>query len=110
VRLDLRLSEAFQIERLRVQLNLDAYNALNANSIRAENSTYGAQWRRPLQILEPGFSRSAGRFPSEALSEPPSRRSTRRRLRVPVSGYSRRLEYPFFWNRVSLASSVPLHP
>ena len=34
-RLDLRLSHSFTIERFRLQLNLDAYNALNANSVRA---------------------------------------------------------------------------
>ena len=37
-RLDLRLSHSFQVQRVRVQLNLDAYNALNANSVRAVNS------------------------------------------------------------------------
>ena len=36
-RLDLRLSHSFQVQRVRVQLNLDAYNALNANSVRAVN-------------------------------------------------------------------------
>jgi hypothetical protein len=52
-RLDLRLSKLIQLNRFRVQLNLDAYNALNANSIRAINSTYGAFWRNATQILDP---------------------------------------------------------
>ena len=62
VRLDLRLSKAFQIQRFRVQANLDAYNALNANSIRSVNSAYGAQWRRPLQILDPRIIQVGGQI------------------------------------------------
>jgi hypothetical protein len=52
-RLDLRLSKVFKFNRYRAQLNLDAYNSLDANSIRSENSTYGANWRVPTQILDP---------------------------------------------------------
>jgi hypothetical protein len=53
-RLDLRLSKALRVQkRYRIQLNLDAYNALNANSVRAAISTYGARWRQPQQILDP---------------------------------------------------------
>ena len=62
VRLDLRLSKAFQIQRFRVQANLDAYNALNSNSIRAVNSAYGPQWRRPLQILDPRIIQVGGQI------------------------------------------------
>ena len=51
-RLDLRLSKSFTINRLRIQANLDASNALNANSIRAVNSIYGLQWGTPNQILD----------------------------------------------------------
>jgi hypothetical protein len=52
-RLDLRLSKILQLSRFKIQLNLDAYNALNNNSIRSENSTYGSFWRVPTQILDP---------------------------------------------------------
>jgi hypothetical protein len=52
-RLDLRLSKVMQLGRYRGQLNLDAYNALNSNAVRAENSTFGPQWRTPTQILDP---------------------------------------------------------
>ena len=52
-RLDLRLTKIFKYNRYRFQINLDAYNALNSNSIRAVNSVYGAAWRTPLQILDP---------------------------------------------------------
>ena len=61
-RIDLRLSHAFQIQKFRLQLNLDAYNALNANSIRAVNSAYGAAWRRPLQILDPRIFQVGGQI------------------------------------------------
>jgi hypothetical protein len=59
-RLDLRLSKNFQVERFRIQLNLDAYNALNANSVRAVNSAYGAAWTRPQQILDPRILQVGG--------------------------------------------------
>src|SRR4029079_12752391 len=41
-RLDLRLSKILKVNKYRFQINLDAYNALNSNAIRAVNSTYGA--------------------------------------------------------------------
>ncbi|MBI3049788.1 MAG: TonB-dependent receptor [Acidobacteria bacterium] len=59
-RLDLRVSKIVRLTaRLRVQLNADAYNALNSSSIRsgaaggAINTTFGPRWRQPLQILDP---------------------------------------------------------
>ncbi len=52
-RLDLRLSKVFRVGRLRVRGNVDAYNVLNANSVRSVLSTYGARWRTPTQILDP---------------------------------------------------------
>ncbi|MBM3771943.1 MAG: TonB-dependent receptor [Acidimicrobiia bacterium] len=59
-RLDLRLSKSFKIQRYRLQLNLDAYNALNSNAIRAVNSVYGSAWRTPLQILDPRLVQVGG--------------------------------------------------
>ena len=61
-RLDLRLSHSFQVQRVRVQLNLDAYNALNANSVRAVNSAYGSAWTRPQQILDPRILQVGGQL------------------------------------------------
>jgi hypothetical protein len=52
-RLDLRVSKVFKVGRLRVRGNVDAYNVLNANSVRSVLSTYGARWRTPTQILDP---------------------------------------------------------
>ena len=50
------------MDRYRFQINLDAYNALNSNAIRAVNSTYGAAWRTPLQILDPRLIEIGGQF------------------------------------------------
>jgi outer membrane receptor protein involved in Fe transport len=62
VRLDLRLAYSFQVQRFRFQVNLDAYNALNANSVRAVNSTYGSAWTRPQQILDPRILQVGGQI------------------------------------------------
>jgi hypothetical protein len=68
VRLDLRLAKAVNIRRVRVQVNIDAYNALNANSVRALSSTFGsggrasAAWQRPTQILDPRLLQVGGQI------------------------------------------------
>ncbi|MQA31170.1 MAG: hypothetical protein GEU82_15275 [Luteitalea sp.] len=59
-RLDLRLTRTFQIGRARVQANVDFYNALNASSVRVVNTTYGASWRTPAQILDPRIVQFGG--------------------------------------------------
>jgi len=59
-RLDVRLSKIFKFSRYRFQANLDAYNVLNSNAIRAVNSTYGAAWRTPTQILDPRLIQLGG--------------------------------------------------
>ena len=51
-RLDLRLSKVVQVSRVRVQVNLDAYNALNANSVRQVIAAYGTRYKTPAQILD----------------------------------------------------------
>ena len=61
-RLDLRLSKTFKVDRFRVQVNLDAYNALNANSVRSVISNYGARWQTPSQILDPRLIQVGGQF------------------------------------------------
>jgi hypothetical protein len=61
-RLDLRVSKVLRINRFRVQLNLDAYNALNANSVRAVISTYGARWQQPQQILDARILQFSGQI------------------------------------------------
>jgi hypothetical protein len=52
--LDLRVAKAFRLARARAVLNLDLYNALNANAITAWNVNYvgtGAAWLQPQGIL-----------------------------------------------------------
>jgi Carboxypeptidase regulatory-like domain/TonB dependent receptor-like, beta-barrel len=61
-RVDVRLSKIFRMGRYRIQANLDAYNLLNASSIRAVNSTFGAQWQTPTQILDPRIIQVGGQF------------------------------------------------
>jgi hypothetical protein len=66
VRLDLRLGKSVTVRRVRIQVNVDAYNALNANSVRAISSTFGsggrasAAWQRPQQILDPRLIQVGG--------------------------------------------------
>jgi hypothetical protein len=55
--LDVRASKIVNLGSRRVQLNVDLYNALNANSVINYFSTYnladgGARWGTPTQILE----------------------------------------------------------
>ena len=53
-RLDLRLSKVVSVtNQYRLRFNLDAYNVLNSNAVRAVNDAYGAAWGNPTQILDP---------------------------------------------------------
>ena len=49
--LDVRLTKILRVGRTRVQAMVDAYNLFNANTILAENATYGPTWLRPSRIL-----------------------------------------------------------
>jgi hypothetical protein len=52
--LDIRVSKDITVGRVRMQPQFDLYNALNANSILAQNNTYaptGLSWQRPTTIL-----------------------------------------------------------
>jgi hypothetical protein len=60
-RLDLRVGKRVPLgARLRLQLNVDAYNALNSSSILLSNGTFGAQWRRPNTIIDPRIVQFSG--------------------------------------------------
>ena len=53
-RADLRLSKVVTLSpKTRLQVNLDAYNAFNSNAVQTVNTTFGANWLQPLQILDP---------------------------------------------------------
>ena len=52
--MDLRLTKNFQLNpRTRLQLNFDAYNALNSSAVQSINSTYGTNWLTPTTITDP---------------------------------------------------------
>jgi hypothetical protein len=61
-RLDLRLSKIFQINRVRLQLNLDAYNTLNAGSIVSVNSDFDSRWRQPDSVIDPRHVQIGGQI------------------------------------------------
>jgi len=61
--LDLRVSKIFRLGgHHRLQANLDIYNAGNASSILAINTTYGASWLRPTSILQGRLVRFGGQW------------------------------------------------
>jgi hypothetical protein len=45
-----------------LQANLDAYNALNSSAIQNINTTYGASWLSPTQILDPRILQFSGQL------------------------------------------------
>ena len=52
-RLDLRLTKIFRLTtRMRLQANLDAYNALNSSAIQSLQTTFGPNWLSPTTILD----------------------------------------------------------
>ncbi|MGE3176764.1 MAG: carboxypeptidase regulatory-like domain-containing protein [Vicinamibacterales bacterium] len=60
-RLDLRLSKSIALpRRLNLQLNFDAYNALNSSASQSINTVYGANWRQPLLVLDPRILQISG--------------------------------------------------
>ncbi|MQA29423.1 MAG: hypothetical protein GEU82_06225 [Luteitalea sp.] len=50
--LDLRVTKLFELGRMRLQANVDMYNALNASPVTSVNTAYGSRWLLPAQILE----------------------------------------------------------
>jgi hypothetical protein len=48
---DVRLGKDIRIRTLRVRAAIDLFNAFNANTILAENGTYGSAWRTPTSVL-----------------------------------------------------------
>jgi Carboxypeptidase regulatory-like domain len=60
-RLDLRLTKFVNLtSRVRLQMNLDAYNALNGNAVQSLNTTYGANWMQPNTVLDPQILQFSG--------------------------------------------------
>ncbi len=62
-RMDLRLSKTFNLSsKLRLQANLDAYNAFNSNAVQTVNTTYGVNWLQPVQVLDPRILQISGQL------------------------------------------------
>ncbi|MEQ1911070.1 MAG: TonB-dependent receptor [Vicinamibacterales bacterium] len=60
-RLDLRVSKKFNVGgRRRLQVNLDAYNALNSSAITTINSTFDSRWRQPNTVIDPRLFQFSG--------------------------------------------------
>jgi hypothetical protein len=62
-RLDLRLTKIFQIgQRVRLQANFDAYNALNGSAAQGIITTFGPSWKKPTSILDPRIIQFGGQL------------------------------------------------
>jgi hypothetical protein len=60
---DLRVSKRFELgQRMRLQANVDIYNALNDSSVLGVNSTYGQQWLLPIVVVSGTESILQGRL------------------------------------------------
>lgn len=59
-RLDMRVSKILKLGRTRVQLNLDAYNALNSSAVTGVNSTLNAVWLQPTSVIDPRLLQVSG--------------------------------------------------
>ena len=62
-RLDLRLTKIFQLTpRVRLQANLDAYNALNSGAIQTLQTAFGPSWLSPATILDARLFQVSGQI------------------------------------------------
>jgi hypothetical protein len=62
-RLDLRLTRNFQLtQRVRLQANLDAYNALNSSAVQSVQTTFGPNWLTPNTVLDPRILQISGQL------------------------------------------------
>jgi hypothetical protein len=58
---DLRFGKTMRLAQRRVSVNLDLYNALNANPVMQENAAY-AVWRTPQRIMDGRLAKISGQF------------------------------------------------
>ena len=57
------MTKIFRItERVRLQANLDAYNALNSSAIQSVQTTFGPNWLVPLTILDARLFQVSGQL------------------------------------------------
>ena len=59
--LDLRVGKIVKIGTSKLNLNVDLYNALNANAVTAQNDAYGV-WQTPLRIMLARFVKFSAQF------------------------------------------------
>jgi hypothetical protein len=52
----------FNFGARRLQINLDAYNALNSSSILTVNNTFDARWRQPNAVIDPRLFQVSGQI------------------------------------------------
>jgi hypothetical protein len=62
-RLDLRLTKIFRLTpRVRLQANLDAYNALNSSAVQSLITAFGPSWLSPATILDARIFQVSGQL------------------------------------------------
>jgi hypothetical protein len=59
--LDLRFGKTLRFSKIRTSLNVDLYNALNANPVLTQNNNFGA-WQQPTSILLARFVKVSAQF------------------------------------------------
>ena len=59
---DLRFSKSFRLGLARLNGMFDIYNLFNANTVLAQNGTYGATWVQPTEILAGRLYKFSARF------------------------------------------------
>ena len=60
--LDLRFGKILRVGGARTTLSLDLYNALNNDTIRTQNNTFGPAWQRPTAISLARFAKISAQF------------------------------------------------
>jgi hypothetical protein len=62
-RLDMRVTKIFRLTNtVRLQANLDAYNALNSSAIQSLQTAFGPSWLSPTTILDPRILQVSGQL------------------------------------------------
>jgi hypothetical protein len=54
---DVRFAKRFNVDRTRLEANVDFFNVLNANHVLLQNEAIGGTWARPSRILAPRIIR-----------------------------------------------------
>lgn len=61
--MDLRLTKNFSLgDKMRLQANVDLYNATNSAALLTSNSTFGTRWRNPVAIVNGRLLQVSGRL------------------------------------------------